>query len=265
MKAMKNKWAISVAAATFLVSGSVFATDHDVDALKAEVQELKDWKASVQSQPILEPTKDNMVFFRGGWAHNTGGGTAASRRGDILVDLGEVGIALGNPTNSSRDAWYFGAGFDFSLEDNLWGLMDNTEVLAELMFDYKEFSEEALPIGVLQTVAASTVANALTPVPGHVTVTQFQLSASPKIKFMKGSDFRPWIIPIGFVLNVISPPSDGVTVLTPGMMFAGGMDYRIWKNLYIGADVRYQLASRTGIDGVDVSGIEAGGYLGIGF
>ena len=41
---------------------------------------------------------------------------------------------------NDKDAWYFGAGFDFSLDDNLWGLMDDTEVLAELGVNYTELA-----------------------------------------------------------------------------------------------------------------------------
>ena len=48
------------------------------------------------------------------------------------------GLLVG-PIND-KDAWYFGAGFDFSLDDNLWGLMDGTEVLAELGVNYTELA-----------------------------------------------------------------------------------------------------------------------------
>ncbi len=41
---------------------------------------------------------------------------------------------------NDQDAWYFGAGFDFSLDDNLWGLMDGTEILAELGVNYTELA-----------------------------------------------------------------------------------------------------------------------------
>ena len=90
------------------------------------------------------------------------------------------------------------------------------------------------------------------------------VSASPKIKFLKGSAFRPWLIPVGFELNVISPPSNAITVLTPGMVFGVGADYKIWKNLYVGADVRYHYAPGD-VDGINVNTLNAGGYLGIGF
>ena len=81
---------------------------------------------------------------------------------------------------------------------------------------------------------------------------------------MKGSKFRPWIIPAGLAIHVISPPSDGVTVFNTGVMFAGGADYNIWEDIYIGADVRYHLTGDDA-DGVDTDGFTAGGYVGIGF
>jgi hypothetical protein len=48
------------------------------------------------------------------------------------------------------------------------------------------------------------------------------------------------------------------------MQFGLGADYKVWKDLYIGADARYhqQLGS---IDGVRTNGFTAGGYLGLGF
>jgi outer membrane protein W len=93
-----------------------------------------------------------------------------------------------------------------------------------------------------------------------------RISASPKIKFMKGSKFRPWVIPVGFTFNIISPPSQAntITELKPGMNFGTGMDYNIWKSLYVGADVRYFLATSS-LDGTNVNGLTAGGQLGFGF
>ena len=103
------------------------------------------------------------------------------------------------------------------------------------------------------------------PPPGSgVNVSQFTLTASPKIKFFEGSRFRPWIIPAGLGIHVISPPSESITVLIPGVMFGIGADYRIWKNFFVGVDGRYHLTSgRT--DGIKIDGMTAGGYLGIGF
>ena len=250
----------------------------------AKMEELDQWMASVKAAPVIEKTKDNMIFFRGGYGH------ANATRGGTLDPtlLGTAGSANGLTVGSiaDKDAWYMGAGFDFSLNNNLFGLLDDTEVLAELMFDYKQLGKRGnnglspAEVAVVNTLSAPTVTT--NPATGAVvaagntnfnlpaantrtaTVNQFTLAASPKIKFMKGSAFRPWIIPVGFEINVVSPPSNAITVLSPGMQFGLGADYKIWKDLYIGADARYhqQLGS---IDGVRTNGLTAGGYLGIGF
>ena len=83
---------------------------------------------------------------------------------------------------------------------------------------------------------------------------------------MKDSKIRPWLIPVGFTLNVISPPSqaNSITELKPAMNFGTGVDYNVWKSLYVGADVRYFLATDT-LDGTNVNGLTAGGTLGFGF
>lgn len=242
-----------------------------VSAEAEKVQELDQWMTSVKSAPAeSKKSKDNMVFFRGGYAHanaNRGGtldptvvpGVGANRNGLTQGLTGSNGIG-------DQDAWYFGAGFDFSLNDNLFGLMNNTEVLAELMFDYKQLGEKQrnglspTEVAVVNSLGFKLpAANTQT-----ATVNQLTLAASPKVKFMKGSAFRPWLIPVGFELNVVSPPSDAITVLNPGMQFGAGADYKIWKDLYVGADARYHL-TLDDLDGVRTDGVTAGGYLGIGF
>ncbi|HCU00052.1 MAG TPA: hypothetical protein DF614_08425, partial [Methylococcaceae bacterium] len=186
-----------------------------------------------------------------------------------------------DPTNASgtggllngaigdQDAWYVGAGFDFNINDNLFGMMHGTEVLGELMFDYKQLGERkanGLTSAVTGALLTGTplgdgaiAANSQT-----ATVNALTLAASPKIKFFKGSNFRPWLIPAGLEITVISPPSDAITVLNPGMMFGAGADYKIWKDIYAGADVRYHHSFDT-VDGVNSDGLTAGGYLGLGF
>lgn len=237
-----------------------------VDAQK--VQELDEWMTSVKSQPVEVKTKDNMVFFRGGYARQD------TQRGGTLDPTYVPGIGT-NPNGllvgpiNDKDAWYFGAGFDFSLDDNLWGLMDGTEVLAELGVNYTELatnSYNGLSIPAVTTLAAATNGAFLLPPANSetATVNMATVSASPKIKFLKDHAFRPWLIPVGFELNVVSPPSDAITVLTPGMVFGVGADYKIWKNLYVGADVRYHYAPGN-VDGINVNTLNAGGYLGIGF
>jgi hypothetical protein len=231
-------------------------------ASSEKVQELDQWMQSVKASPIKAGSTDHMVFFRGGFSEMN-----HSRGGELLPDArGVIG------SNDDTDGWYFGAGFDFSINNDLFGLMDNTEVLAELMFEYKEFStldENATGNAVGSTLVA--VANDVTDANtgafsarhDGVTVSQFTLTAAPKIKFLKGSKLRPWVIPAGLALHMISPPSDGVTVLTPGVMFAGGLDYEIYDNIRIGADARYHLTGD--VDGTRTDGYTIGGYLGLDF
>jgi hypothetical protein len=186
--------------------------------------------------------KSHMLFFRGGFAHMD-----HSRNGVSIQN----GAALGGLPGgvADKNAWYIGAGFDWGLTKDVWGLAPKTSVMSELMFEYKEYG-------------SNVAGNALS-LPG-VHVSQLTVAASPKIKFMEGSRFRPWVIPAGLAIHVISPPSESITVLTPGVMFAGGADYRIWKDFFVGVDARYHLTSGRN-DGIKVDGVTAGGYLGIGF
>jgi opacity protein-like surface antigen len=262
-----------------------------VKAQPGQFQDLEEWVAAQKNAP--PPLKESMVFFLGGYAKND-----KDRTGDILTDANTdnsgtslpTNVLTGNSRNGDNEGWYFGAGFDHHINDDLFGLMDDTDVLAEVMFEYKEFSSKDLRRAPLATAAGDSAGLGGAPVCGNltpngtpaggpdlsgngaygscgnsVTVTQFTLSAAPKIRFMKGSDFRPWIIPAGFAFHVISPPSDGVTVSTVGMMFAAGADYKVWKDVYIGVDARYHLVNNDSIDGVSIDGFTAGGYLGLGF
>jgi opacity protein-like surface antigen len=218
----------------------------------AKVQELDQWMASMKEAPVKADHHDNTLFFRGGYARMDGLRNGVSIKSDVMP--------LGAQDQADRDAWYIGAGFDFSLTDDVWGAMDNTQVLAELMFEYKEFGDNVQGNGL----ANDPIIIAGPQNPRSVTVNQLTLTAAPKIKFMKNSAFRPWIIPVGLGLHVISPPSESITVLNPGMMFGAGADYRIWKDIFIGADARYHLTGGSA-DGVNTDGMTAGGYIGIGF
>lgn len=207
-----------------------------------EAQKVAKIEETSASSEKRENSASHMLFFRGGWARSD------ELRDGVSIQSGGLGGAGGR---ADRDAWYIGAGFDFNLTNDVWGLMPRTSVMSELMFEYKEF-------------AGKVAGNALPPPGSGVNVSQFTLTAAPKIKFLEGSRFRPWIIPAGLGIHVISPPSESITVLVPGVMFGAGADYRIWKKFFVGVDARYHLTSgRT--DGVKIDGLTAGGYLGIGF
>jgi len=224
----KTKTALGLVAAF----GAAVLTSAPVSA--DQVSDLNARIAKLESAEAVRSTaadNGNMVFFRFGGAANQ------NARNDVTT--GPVG----------GKGWNVGAGFDFSLNDDLFGLHDGTEVLAELMFDYKEFD---------------TGISGLTNAPA--TVSQMTVSASPKIKFMKGSKLRPWVIPMGFALNVVSPTSNGVTYIKPSMHLGFGADYNVWKSLYVGADMRFNIGLAGAPDSeIDVDGLTAGVYLGLGF
>jgi hypothetical protein len=216
------------------------ASAKTVDADTKKVQELDAWMADVKSKPVEKKSKDNMLYFRGGYTGNDQSMAATTNTvNGVTTDAGHSG------------GWNFGAGMDMSLSDDMFGMMNKTELLGELDLNYVD----------LGTFNTSTIGSTET-----ASQAMLRISASPKIKFMKGSKFRPWVIPVGFTFNIISPPSQAntITELKPGMNFGTGMDYNIWKSLYVGADVRYFLATSS-LDGTNVNGLTAGGQLGFGF
>lgn len=234
------------------------ATEEKVEAHSQQVQQKI---AEVEEH---EDSHHDLLFFRGGYAkmeHGRGYGTQAPETLAINTDPGD------------NDGWYVGAGFDHNLTDNVWGLWDGAEVDGEVMFEYMNFGT-ATNLLVGNANLANLPAGAVT---GTIEnkITQFTLTASPKIKFKGLGDFRPWIIPFGLGINVISPPSSGVTVLNPGLMLGAGAEYRIWESLYAGLDFRYQFTggdlnfkSKGGavqLKGVDTDGLTTGAYLGFGF
>ncbi len=226
----------------------------------AKVQELDQWMESVKSKPKHEKhAQENMLYFRGGYAGNdssmiaTTNGVGGSDGSGQLLDT----------TKGNTGGWNFGAGIDFGLNENLFGLMDKTDLLGELDLNYVDLG--SFTSGLTPTIG--TLSGNGSVLPGtSASQSMLRISASPKIKFLHGSSLRPWVIPVGFTLNVISPPSqvNAITELKPAMNFGGGVDYNIWKSLTIGADVRYYLATST-LDGTNVNGFTAGGTLGFGF
>ncbi|BCX87690.1 hypothetical protein MIN45_P0057 [Methylomarinovum tepidoasis] len=224
-----------------------------------KVMELEEWK---EQAGVGGAAGESMIFFRGGYAR-----MMTDRAKDVL------------PSPNSRAAkgqngFYIGAGFEHTLSRDLFGMtegtiLEGTDLLGEVMFEYKRFARGT---GLLTDNDQGVVVTQLAPgkTPETSTVTQFTLTAAPKIKFMRGSMIRPWIIPVGLGIHVISPPSDGVTVLNPGLVFGAGADVDIFKNVVIGADFRYHVtpgddSSLNGVEDTDTDGLTAGGYVGFKF
>ena len=226
-------------------------TTRKVEQIQETAQQQKAMKSDDVVSDVIE--KRTMLFFRGGFARSDEHRNGATLESRV--------VPLGAQEQADRNAWYVGAGFDFQLTRDTWGLLPKTEVDAELMFEYKQFGHgvHGNALANEPSILAGAPLN-----PRGVTVNQFTLTAAPKIKFLHFGRFRPWIIPGGLAIHVISPPSESVTYLMPGVMFAGGAEYRIWKDFFIGADARYQLTAGS-LDGSKFGGLTVGGYLDIGF
>jgi hypothetical protein len=228
-------------------------------ANSAKVQELDQWMASVKNAPVHVATKDHQFSVRGGWMQfddNRGSTATVAGSGygqDILT------------SDTDDDAFYYGGAIDFNMNNDLFGLMDDTSFGIELGLEYAELTDK-------EVSGLNTALNAITNIPNvpangtqqSVTVNMLRISASPKIKFMHGSKLRPWIIPAGLDINIISPPSDAITVLNTGMQFGAGADYEILDGIVLGADSRYHWTPDD-VDGVDTDGFTVGGSIGFKF
>ncbi len=225
------------------------------DAAREEqhVKEVEQVAVHADELATKAARKSRMLFFRGGFTHAMQGRHGSSITSNV--------VPVGAQDTAGQNGWYVGAGVDFGLTNDLWGYLPRTSVAGEIMFEYKEFGNKVQG-NALANIPTQLAGGTLNP--RNVTVSQFTLTAAPKIRFMEGSKFRPWIIPMGLAIHVISPTSESITYLNPGVMFGAGIEYNIWKDFYLGIDGRYHLTAGKA-DGVKVDGMTAGGYVGIGF
>ncbi len=251
---------------------------------RAPVKQLEERVAKIEQQgsPYFKhhapDVLGNTIFFRGGHL-----GLTDDRGNGAFTDVFGLGTK-----NNSDSGWYAGAGFDFLLTRDVWGLLPDTWALAELSVEYGhvDSSDTVLVVPTAEcAVATGNVAGKLSSclITGDNNLSQLTVSASPKIRFWEGSRLRPWIIPAGLDFRVISPPSDSSAYLDVGAQFAAGADYELIPGIKIGADFRYHLAAgltnpgysaatRSAIQSLGLKVNEpdndywtAGGYLGIGF
>jgi opacity protein-like surface antigen len=198
--------------------------------------------------PVLgEDGTGNQVFFKGGFVMMN-----SNRGNEFFTDCGVAGTNTCGQNNSST-GWFVGAGLDLVLSKNVWGGMDKTWVIGEIGVQFNRISSETVNGGV----SVFTGPNAKTQ------LTSVTIDVSPKIKFMEGSAFRPWIIPLGLDIMVISPPSNQTQYLDVGVEFGAGVEYAIWKAFKIGLDGRYHLMSN--MTNTNNSYGQVGPYAGISF
>jgi len=194
----------------------------------------------------------NRVFFRGGFAALT-----SPRGGEAFTDT----YGIGNPKQNAANGYYVGAGEDIMLTRDLWGMMKGIGLVGEIGVEFKRFNSKTAT-SVVPT-AVNAVAGPTDNATSKIQVTMLTVDIAPKVKFMQGTDFQPWIIPVGLDFHVISPPSNQTTVLDIGVQFGAGAEYRIWRELWLGVDARFHLASNQ-TNTVNNFGT-VGAYLGIGF
>ena len=208
---------------------------------------------TLSQSPGADQETGNMVFFRGGWA-----GLVNDRSNEVETDVfGLSGV------NDNNNGYYVGAGLDLVLSKNLWGMMSNAWALGEIGVEFKRFDSEKVTQAVPSTCSLAGVPTCTVETNKKVQITMLTVSVAPKIMFMEGSRFRPWIIPAGLDFHVISPPSNDTTVLDIGVQFAVGAQYRIWKAIHLGVDGRFHLAAGQ-TDTTNNFGT-AGAYVGIAF
>ncbi len=243
-------WVLMVCALLWAQAGVSMAQAATVEE-RLERLEQKTLSAS----PGAQQETGNMVFFRGGWA-----GLVNDRGNEIFTDV-ENTFGTGS-SNDKNNGYYVGAGLDLVLSRDVWGMMSGVWALGEIGVEFKRWNSERVAQAVPST-ATTAILPGTTVNKRKVQLTMLTVSVAPKIMFMEGSRFRPWIIPAGLDFHVISPPSNDTTVLDIGVQWAVGVQYRVWKAIHLGIDGRFHLA--TGQTDTTNNFGTAGAYLGIAF
>lgn len=164
----------------------------------------------------------NRVFFRGGY-----GQMLSDRAGEAITDVHTKG-------NTGTGGYYIGGGAELMITKDLWGMMPGVALVGEIGLEFKRWASSSVLNG--EALVGNTA-------PAKVQMTMLTASVAPKVKFRQGTDFQPWIIPAGLDFHVISPTSSQVNYLDIGVQFGGGAEFRLWKELWLGLDSRFHLAS----------------------
>ena len=200
---------------------------------------------AVQIGPAQAEESGNMVFFKSGYMN-----LDTDRSRQVFTD-----VNANTAKNGGNSGYYVGAGLDLLLTKDAWGLHQGTWAVGEI----------GLQLSRISSNRVTSAGPALTSGPTQqvVQLTMLTIDVAPKIKFMEGSAFRPWIIPIGLDFHVISPPSNNTGYLDMGAQFGAGFEYTVWKALKLGVDARYHLTAN--MTSTQNSYFQAGPYAGIAF
>lgn len=208
--------------------------------------------------PASADETGNMVVFKGGFMRLN-----SDRGGELFTDARNP-LALGR--NDDQAGWYVGAWLDNVLSKDTWGMMSGVWAMGEIGLQFNRIASKTVTntgnLGV-GTCGGGPALCVTSTTPDKVQLTMVTIDVAPKLKFMEGSAFRPWIIPIGLDIHVISPPSNQTQYLDVGVQFGGGFEYRVWKAIHIGADLRYHLAAN--MTNTTNSYFQVGPYVGIAF
>lgn len=204
----------------------------------------------------------NMVVFKGGFMRLN-----SDRGNEIFTDTqsGTTGPVLGGnrPLNDGQVGWYAGAWLDLGLSKDAWGLMQGITGIGEIGLQFNRIASKTVTSAVPTTTALAGTPLGGGTTPANTQLTMVTINVSPKLKFMEGSAFRPWIIPIGLDIHVISPPSNQTQYLDVGVQFGAGFEYALWKAFKVGMDTRYHLAAN--MTNTSNSYFQVGPYVGITF
>ncbi len=249
---MRNRFSWLMVCALFWALAGIGAAQAATVEERLERLEQK----TLSSSPGAVQETGNMVFFRGGGAWAT-----SDRSSEVETDVFSF-----NGSNDGDSGYHVGAGLDLVLTRDIWDLFPGTWVLGEIGVEFKRFDSKKVQQAVPTTCDFATGGAACTGSRNKKTkvqITMLTVNVAPKIMFMEGSRFRPWIIPAGLDFHVISPPSNDTTVLDVGVQFAVGAQVRVWKALHLGVDGRFHLA--TGQTDTTNNFGTAGAYFGIAF
>ncbi|MCX5727894.1 MAG: hypothetical protein NTZ28_03490, partial [Nitrospirae bacterium] len=149
-------------------------------------------------------------------------------------------------SNSGNHGYYVGGGEDIMLTHDVWGMLKEVGIVGEIGVEFKRFNSKTVANSDTSTTPGGGPPGVTAVSNGGLSkeqITMLTVSISPKVKFMQGSNFQPWIIPVGLDFHVISPTSSQTNYLDVGVQFGAGAEYRIWKELWLGMDGRFHLAS----------------------